>query len=85
MFKHRLTNGKYMSVDEIEILGLCEDKKISVSPRLTGKIQLEVFIHELLHAEHEDWSEAEVDRRAANIAEYLWKAGYRRQSSRKKR
>jgi len=77
-FKHRLTNGKYIDVDEVEILGLCEDKKISVSPKLRGKIQLEVFIHELLHAEHSDWSELEVDRRAANIAEYLWKAGFRR-------
>jgi hypothetical protein len=77
-YRHRLSSGKIMKVIEGEIYGLCEDDEMTISNKIVGQLQLEVFIHELLHAEHRTWSEEEVDKRAASIASLLWKVGYRR-------
>lgn len=79
-FKHKLSNGRVFKVIEGILDGLCEEdeKLITIGPTLKGQYQLEVFIHELLHAEFPEKSEADVDRRAKSLASYLWKAGYRR-------
>lgn len=85
LFTHKLSNGKSIAVSFAEILGLCEETDISVSPKLKGKLQLEVFIHELLHAEFDEMSEEEVDNRARSIANYLWKIGYRKTRPKKRK
>lgn len=81
-FKHKLSNGKKITIEERDIYGLCEDDgkvvDITVSPRIKGKLQMDTYIHELLHAEFPEWSENEVYIRATSIANMLWKAGYRR-------
>jgi len=85
LFNHKLSNGKSITVSYAEILGLCEDTDISVSPKLKGRLQLEVFIHELLHAEFDEMSEEEVDQKARSIAIYLWKVGYRKTKVKKRK
>lgn len=63
-------------------LGDCEGphvagKKIRVDPGLVGEKELEVLIHEFLHAS--DWHRSEewVTEAAQDIARALWRIGYR--------
>ncbi len=60
-------------------------RSISISPHLKGKRELEVLIHESLHAEYpsipkgteEEW----VDEAANNISRLLWRLGWRKNPS----
>ena len=60
-------------------MGWCyfDTKKILVDSRLKGKDRLDVLIHEMLHAHHRQLSEEAVTQTASDIAEVLWKIGYR--------
>lgn len=55
-----------------------KSKQIIIDPNIKDQLELEIFIHELLHAA--DWSKSEewVNNIAADIANILWKEGYRK-------
>lgn len=57
---------------------------ITIDGRHRGKKKLDTFIHESLHILFPDASEKTVAEGAAFVAEVMWKAGYRRQSEKKK-
>ena len=66
-----------------DYLGKCDapdtnDKKIRISKNLEEVEELDVLIHELLHAA--DWYKDEewVERTASEIAKVLWKLGWRK-------
>lgn len=56
-----------------------ETRRIEVDERLTGKKQLETFIHETIHIAFPFLYETTVEEGAAEIASVLWRVGYRRQ------
>ncbi len=55
-----------------------KDNTIELDPNVTERERLRVTVHEALHLG--DWkaSERKVDRISRQIAEVLWKQGYRR-------
>lgn len=59
--------------------GLCvRDKRlITVRPSLRGERELDVLIHEMLHACMWDLDEEAVTEMASDIAHVLWRIGYR--------
>lgn len=60
-------------------LGYCETpgQMIVIDPRMAGVGLLEVAIHESLHACLPDADEAAVTETAADVAQLLWRVGYR--------
>jgi len=50
-----------------------DDNLIEIDDRLKGKLKLEVMIHERTHAHFKDMTEADVDRFAKTMADFLWK------------
>ena len=54
-----------------------EGREIKIRKTLRGERQLEVVIHELLHAAHWDLDESAVEETAEDLARVLWKLGYR--------
>lgn len=69
----RLQN-KFGDVDSPTVPG----KQIRIDSRLAGEKQLEILIHEALHAL--DWRADEffIDRDARDLARLLWRFGYRK-------
>lgn len=55
-----------------------DDRKILVSERAVGKLQLDTLIHECLHAAFPWMREFMVNLIAEQLAKILWKRGYRR-------
>ena len=55
-----------------------EGRKIKIRKTLRGERQLEVVIHELLHAAHWDLDESAVEETAEDLARVLYRLGYRR-------
>ena len=55
-----------------------EQRGIYVDPELSPKLFLETAIHEALHAEDKDITEAVINRRAKSLSRWLWRLGYRR-------
>ncbi len=64
--------------------GIADDvlKKILLDPRLVGKTQLYVIIHEVMHIQNLDWSETKVIRMSKQMTNVLWKLWYRRVDNR---
>lgn len=52
-------------------------REIRVRQTLRGKARLETIIHEALHAQTWDRTEADVARSARELAALLWRCGYR--------
>ena len=85
-FKFHGVDFRYIRSNKLKNLGYCKNPKtptkdkriISVSSKLEGKKELEINIHEFLHAcgwfADEEWI---VDS-AKDIAEALWELGYRK-------
>lgn len=67
----RINNGRYY--------GLCafDLKQIDIEATLTGRKLLEIAIHEPLHAEFPAATEAQVTQAARDIADALWRMGFR--------
>ena len=64
--------------------GVCDspdmqDRRIRIAKRLEGEEQLDVTLHELLHAALWDLDEEAVDETATDLARVLWKLGWRRE------
>lgn len=80
-------NGKYYTLKFAKLkpglLGLCDwdERTITIHPRLSGELKLDVIIHELLHACQPDQNEDAIDQTATNIARVLTRLGYRQQNS----
>jgi len=55
-----------------------EPRGIYVDPELSPKSFLETAIHEAMHAEDKDITEAVINRRASSMARWLWRLWYRR-------
>jgi len=55
-----------------------EPKSIYVDPEMGPKDFLETAIHEGMHAEDPEEKEQVIHRRAAAIARWLWRLGYRK-------
>ena len=53
-------------------------KQILIANRLRGKRQLDVLIHEMLHACNWQIDESYISQMASDIAQVLWRLGYRR-------
>ena len=73
-----------LSIDD---WGYCTDRTqkgrhIAIDEKATGRMELDVTIHELLHAAYPDLNEQAVTEAATDIASVLWRLGYRRQPSR---
>ena len=83
MMRCRL-RGKYYRLKfsklERPLLGLCDwDKRtITICNQLDGELELDVIIHELLHACQPDIEEHAIDQTATDIARVLTRIGYRR-------
>ena len=65
--------------------GLCDppdvqNKEILIESRLQGKTMLETLIHEMLHAMCHQLSEEAVTAIAHDLAQVLWRLGYRREN-----
>jgi hypothetical protein len=76
---------EFVRVPMKETDGLCDaptvpGKKIKVDSRLHGERELEVIIHEVLHAAHWDLSEEAVDEAARDLARALWRIGYKHEA-----
>ena len=77
--------GKYYMLKfaklERPLLGLCDwDKRtITICNQLGGELELDVVIHELLHACQPDIEEHAIDQTATDIARVLTRLGYQRQ------
>jgi hypothetical protein len=52
-------------------------KTISIARRLRGERQLDVLLHELLHACNWQLAEEHITQIATDIARALWRLGYR--------
>lgn len=87
--RYRSSSGVY-DVYHTAIHGLCtspcdapcpschdEERSITIDPSLKGLDLLETIIHEAMHAEDPNRSEEVVTREAHNIANLVWRWGYR--------
>lgn len=84
--RYQLHHGVF-TVHYLKMSGLCvmpdrfdpgsEEFSITVDVRERGKSKLDTLIHELLHAEHPQMNEKDVERTATNIANVLHGEGYR--------
>lgn len=54
------------------------NRQIRIRPEVTSKKELEYLIHEMLHACHWEWDEPHVYQMAKDMAEVLWRCGYRK-------
>ena len=63
-----------------QIDGLCDpnNRTLTIRPKLSGERELDVAIHEMLHACHDDLAEEAVTETASDIARCLWRLGYRK-------
>ena len=60
--------------------GLCDanTRRITVQPHLSGERELDVLIHEMLHACHWDLDETAITETASDLARVLFRLGYRK-------
>lgn len=79
--KHKLSNGKTITVKFEELFGLYDipEKLITIVPhkRNCNREMMDTIIHELLHAEFPSWSENKVEKLGNSISTLLWNVGYR--------
>lgn len=54
-----------------------QERKIYIDPDQRGLYLFDTLIHEVMHIQHPDLSEEAVSDNAKEMAELLWKFGYR--------
>jgi len=76
---------KLYTLSRADLGGYCEDNEpdkspleIWVNPRARGRVELEFFIHEALHAEFPQMGENAVQAAGEDIGAWLWQNGYRK-------
>jgi len=77
---YKLTKSGSISKDT---RGYCTDigqpnKRICLDSKRNGEEELEVWIHEFLHACFWDMDETAIEETAADISHALWRLGYRK-------
>jgi len=83
MMRCRL-RGKYYTLKFARLnrplMGLCnwDERTITIANRLSGELELDTIIHELLHACQPDLAEDTVEQTATDMARVLFRLGYRR-------
>lgn len=72
----KLLRGRMSHEDD----GQCypASREIIIRSNLRGERELDVLIHELLHASYGDLDEGAVEEAASDIARVLWREGYRK-------
>lgn len=55
-----------------------DDDLIEIDPRIKGRLQLEIYIHEALHLLYPKLSESRVLKDSKKVTSMLWKEGYRK-------
>ena len=55
-----------------------EDREIVIDNRLKGIELLETIVHEALHIQHPRFAEIKIIGHSKELAELLWKQGYRK-------
>lgn len=81
---HKFSSGQYsISVGKVSVQGYCANandssNEIFVAKGLKPTEMLETIVHESLHAEFRDKSEAQINKAAKNISRFLWRLGYRK-------
>jgi len=85
-FTVKLSGGHYTLCQE-DLLGMTSkgENFIWVVGSVFGKEELDTWIHETVHTALPNASEEQVVRIANDIAEVLWKVGYRRQLKKPKK
>ena len=70
----------YKRLGRRKAYGLVEDGDdiIYIDPRLKGRKQLEILIHEALHILRPESSEEDVINDSVELTKMLWKQGFRR-------
>ena len=68
---------------KMQCLGLCQppkkkSKSLKFDKTLKGKEELEVYIHESDHASHWYFDENTVETFSSDLADFLWRLGYRK-------
>jgi hypothetical protein len=82
---HSFRGKRYRIHTDVVVEGYCAgaearsdgEREIYISAALKGRRRLEVAIHEALHAEDPDVCETVIERRAAAVASFLWRMGYK--------
>lgn len=74
---------RYPNKDRKRTLGVCQDprkkkKSLVFDKTLEGVEELDVYIHEATHACFWDLEEEAVGESSTDIAEFLWRLGYRK-------
>jgi len=72
-----------LTADGVDCDGTCDPRdlprpRITVGQGLTDERELDVFIHEMLHACFWDLDETSIEEAASDIAKVLFKIGYRK-------
>ena len=76
--------GKYWRIEREKLPrkldGLCnaDERKITVQPYLSGERELDVLIHEMLHACYWDLAEESITETASDLARVLFRLGYKK-------
>jgi hypothetical protein len=77
-FYANLSTGKWPVVVTPIEGATCHSRAIVILPNnVASKDYLDCACHESLHASNPDWDEATVSRTAGDLAEVLWKIGFR--------
>ena len=74
LVRERVSRTKNGNCDPPSVSG----KKIRVDPKLRGQLELEIYIHEMLHACDFHKDEPWVETTANDITQVLWRLGYRK-------
>jgi hypothetical protein len=83
--RFKLTKSGSISSDT---RGFCTDvtephRRICLDSKLQGEEELEVYIHEFLHACFWDMDESAIEEAGEDIARALWRLGYRKEEKAK--
>ena len=68
---------KKVKLGRQRIHGLADQYPLLIEQRLTGKKELEIFIHEMLHYIYKAQPEENIEKAAILITNTLWSEGYR--------
>jgi hypothetical protein len=78
MANRRKIKVVYQKLGRERAYGIADDDTVYVDPRLTGKKQLEIIVHESLHVLWPEADEEEIERKAIILTNTLWYEHYRR-------
>lgn len=78
MAKQTRIKFKRVNLTKARIWGHADEYPLNIHKNLTGKKELEIYIHESLHYLFPKLSEEEVEKKAILLTNTLWFEGYRK-------